>query len=462
MSQRTYPTDYVAEKACLGACFNSDSGMEAVIDTIGQEHFSDPRHKFTLKVLDKFYKSGDRLDFDALLTHLEETNTLEKAGGFEYLDGIRITYRSVEVRTYIADLEQVYASRNLIDLGLALLEENKLSLEERIVQANDMLSSVGAKKGESKALEHYIKDRRDGLSALEFYTQRKKEFDSGIRTLLGIPIGWPILDDALEGLIKKELVLVGGRPSMGKSEICIQMVVSMLRKGFKIMLFSLEMTPEQITDRITAIATEIRAARLRKGDFSERELERIRAEWPKIEEMAKNLVINDSPSLSVIDMQARVRRQMVTEGVDVVFVDHLAKIRPAGSGSLYQTTSETVRSIKNMAISLDIPVVLAAQLNRSNAKGALQGLRPTMADFRDSGAVEEEADKAILIHRPDYYDPNEKPGLVEFIVDKNRESFRGPIKMMFDWKTQQLSEYVDVEEVIHGIKQPEPEEFFTR
>jgi replicative DNA helicase len=443
------PMDLLAEQICIGACITQHQSLELVFDRIDDGAFYDTRHKILFSCIKKFYKAGDNPKFTDIIIELERDGLIDTAGGVEYVKQLEVRTRNSEIRYYIKVLEDTQVKRNLIFLGQNLLSPHTDDPLELLEDASKALSGISSgNENPPTCLADVLSNYREDVTIFDHFIQRKRDKDNGKSVLGGVPTGWPNLDIELDGLWKKELVILGARPSMGKSEVMVQMILAMIKKGIKVMLFSLEMSKEQVAQRLVGMVSGVHSSKVIRGNFNEEEAQRIDEARNLFKSYQHNLIIDDCCNIKAHQIKARLRRQVSSSGVQVAMVDHLSRIpAPASGMNQYQLVTENVGAMKMMAQELDMPVVLAAQLNR--AVTGRQVTIPNMADLRDSGAVEQDADKILLIHRPDYYDKLDRPGLVQIIIEKNREGSRKTMSYSYCSETQAFSElsYKDLEKM---------------
>ncbi|HJZ04583.1 MAG TPA: DnaB-like helicase C-terminal domain-containing protein [Patescibacteria group bacterium] len=435
----TVPTDLEAERICVGACLVSHSSMEIVLDRLDDSAFNDTRHKIIFGCIRKFYEAGDNPTFVDVARSLASSNQTEDAGGIQYIKSLEIEARNAEIRYYASQLEEARSRRHLVFLGRRLLCAGSGEVMEHVQHASEILSKVASKSNKPpRSIREITKNRSEGLNAVDYYIKRKMERDAGVHTLMGVPTGWYHLDQALDGLIKRELIILAGRPGMGKSEILIQMALSMARKGVTSMLFSLEMSDEAVHDRVFGMLSGIHAKRLRTGNLTSEEVSRLPEAGKMFEDIGDRILIDETPSANAHHIKARLRHEIITNGVKVALIDHLSKIASEGKKNLYESVTENSGAMKTMAQELNIPVVVAAQLNREVTK--VPGSKPNMAHLRDSGAIEQDADKIIMIHRDNYSDKKSTSPIVELIIEKNREGDRKTIYFNYNDHTAHFSE----------------------
>ena len=455
------PQDLEAEQICIGASLTHGHSLELVLDRLDDQHFYDPRHKIIVSYLKKFYLSGDNPRFTDLVRALGKDNLLADAGGSQYIKGIEVSTRHAEIKYYIDQLEETCSQRQFLLLANKMLSAKGKSTE-LIQEATDELATIGvSQKNPPRCMTDHLNDFRDGQSFFEHFEKRMQDKREGKSALTGIPTGWRSLDLMLNGLEKRELIILGARPSMGKTEVAVQALYSMCSRGIKVMFFSLEMSATQILNRMIGICTGIHSSRILRLDLTQEEVERIKAARPLIEKVTNNLWIDEVANSPAAGIRARLKREVAANGIELCMVDHLSKIASPTAGLLeYQKITENVGAMKALAQECNVPLILCAQLRRLNEGEKVTP--PDMHHLRDSGAVEQDADKILLIHRPDYYDEYSHPGKVIILVRKNREGERSHVDFFYDVKTQRFAEVdYNVEDRVEEVVNEPAEPFFT-
>lgn len=247
----------------------------------------------------------------------------------------------------------------------------------------------------------------------------------------GIPTGFQDLDNKTAGMQKSDLILVAARPSMGKTAFVLNIAQhACFKKDFHVCIFSLEMSKEQLVNRLMAMETHVDSMKLRTGNLTD-------ADWESIVEGAgvignSNLMIDDTPGINVLQLRSKCRRMKIEKGLDLIIIDYLQLMSGSGrSGeSRQQEISDISRSLKAVARELNVPVIALSQLSR--AVEQRQDHRPMLSDLRESGAIEQDADVVMFIYRDDYYNPeSEKKGVAEIIIAKQRNGSIGPIELIW-------------------------------
>lgn len=431
------PSKVDSEAICLGAAMSHWHSLELVMRDLQERDFYDERHQIVYGVLKEFYALDNHPKFSDLVRRCQSLGLLAEVGGINYLKNLEVSTRHSEIGPYIRELRDVSQQRELVHLGLALAR-NELAVPKTMELIGECMGRLGNERSSTvRTLSDVLDNYREGANIAEYFIEKKRQRDSGSTTLGGLPTGWTALDLALDGLGKKELIILGARPGMGKSEVLVQMIASMIKHGLKVYFFSLEMSHENVVARLFGAHSSIHSGRLQRSQFDDSLVAQIEESYRIMREVDDRLWIDATSGINSSQILARATRAVTQWGCDIVIVDHLSKVE-SDKQSMYEKVTEASAQMKYMAQKLDVPVLVAAQLNRNIA--SKEDKRPTMADLRDSGAVEQDADKILMVHREDYWDPHNKPGKVDLIIEKNREGDRTTIEFAYDKETQHLKE----------------------
>ncbi|MGB2599143.1 MAG: replicative DNA helicase, partial [Candidatus Omnitrophota bacterium] len=362
-----------------------------------------------------------------LIDELKKRNTLDEMGGPTYITELANSIpTAANIEHYAKIVREKYLLRNLINTATQIVSESfepASEVEELLDRAEKLIFDITSdRKGDFHVLA--MKDVvKDSIETIDQLYQRKEH-------ITGIPTGFHDLDVKTAGLQRSDFIVLAGRPSMGKSALAISMlqhagVVAKMPCAF----FSLEMSKEQLAQRMLCSIAHVNAHKVRTGFFSQ-------SDWQKLIEAADKLskspiYIDDTPSISALEMRAKARRLKAKHDIQLLVVDYMQLMRGASrSENRQQEISEISRSIKALARELDIPIIAVSQLSR--AVEQRQDHRPQLSDLRESGAIEQDADVVLLLLREEYYSPTEEnKGIAEVIVAKQRHGPTGTIKLAF-------------------------------
>jgi len=424
-----------AEQAVLGAVLLNPDCMEDVVNIVKQDYFYLPQHRVIFASMMSMY-TGSKAKIDPVIIAdiLVKEGQYDLAGGREYLITLRDSVPSTaNVETYAKIVEEQYYLRSLIATSQEIIEQASGggvdasllldSAEQKIYDIRQGKDISGPKKV-SDVIVNGVYDRLFKLTGDD-----KEQFKA-------IPSGFGMLDKYITGLNKSDFILIGARPAMGKTSFALNLAqnVSMLAKK-KCIFFSLEMTKEQLAERLLAARAGVPSQKLRTGELTDDEWVRLgnaAGDYEKVE-----LYLDDTSSITVPEIKSRVRR---LKNVDIIIIDYLGLVQSAvRKENRVQEVSEITRSLKMLAKDLNIPVVCCAQLSRGT-EGRGKSHKPQLSDLRESGSIEQDADIVMFLYREDYYrneaDEDKQDdidaNLTELIVAKNRHGATGSIEMTFD------------------------------
>ncbi len=442
------PHSSEAEQAVLGSILLDPECMEQVVLMLRPEHFYFPQHRAIFTTMHSMFNLSMKIDPVIVLENLVKDGTYDEAGGKTYLlqladmvpstANVDVYAKIVREKYYIRTL--ITASQEIIDSAIDGQGDANLlldSAEQRIYNIRQG-KDVG---GPSPIKEVIVNDVYGRLQMLNSDERDKYK---------GIPMGLSAVDKVTTGLNRSDLILIGARPGMGKTSFALNIcenVAKLARK--KVVFFSLEMTKEQLAQRMLSSSAGIPSIKMRTGQLDTDEWSRLGSAAAILSEC--QIYFDDTSNITVPEMKARVRR---LKNVDVVIIDYL-QLMTSGkrNESRVQEVSEITRSLKLMAKDLAIPVITLAQLSRSTeARG--KSHRPQLADLRESGSIEQDADIVMMLYREDYYknDSEATPDQVdinaaELIIAKNRHGSTDTIKL--HWEPQ-FTRFTTVEEGYHG------------
>ena len=431
----TLPYSLEAEQAVLGAVLTDPECMEDVTNRVKQEYFYLPQHRVIFgSMLSMYTGSKAKIDPVVIADVLAKEGQYDVAGGREYLLTLKDSVPSTaNVETYAKIVEEQYFLRTLIITSQEIIEQatgggadaNMLldSAEQKIYDIRQGRDVTGPRKV-SDVIINGVYDRLYKLTGEE-----KDQFKA-------IPSGFGMLDKYITGLNKSDFILVGARPAMGKTSFALNLAqnVTMLAKK-KCIFFSLEMTKEQLAERLLAAHAGVPSNKLRTGELTDDEWIRLGNATGDYEDV--ELYLDDTSSITVPEIKSRVRR---LKNVDIIIIDYLGLIQSAThKENRVQEVSEITRNLKMVAKDLNIPVICCAQLSRGT-EGRGKSHKPQLSDLRESGSIEQDADIVMFLYREDYYrnevDEDKQDevdaNLTELIVAKNRHGATGTIEMTFD------------------------------
>jgi replicative DNA helicase len=428
-TERIPPSNLEAEMAVLGSLLVDREMMSAVGEILAPSDFYAHVHETIFIALLQLYERGEPLDKITVAEELRSRGLLDKIGGLPYLTSLMDTVPTAASAEYYAQIvREKSALRGLIHAGTQITRigfENEEDVEAALDQSEQIVYEVGRrqKRGEFSPIYKLLKGTFEQIDRL--YHSR------GDRT--GLTSGFRDIDEYTAGFQPGNFVIVAARPGMGKTSMALTMAAAAAKEEQKpIAIFSLEMTNEELVTRLLCAEARINSQNLRRGNVKDAEWEKISAGMSALSQL--QLFIDDSGTVSVTEIRSRCRRLQSADGLAAVFIDYLQLVRPSGttrSQNRNDELSEICRMLKATAKDLQIPIIALAQLNRGVE--SRNDKRPMLADLRDSGAIEQEADLVSFLYRDSYYNSESapEPDLTEFIIAKSRNGPTGTVKLRF-------------------------------
>lgn len=454
-------SNYDAEQAFLGACLISNEVWHRVADKLSPDHFADPLHGRIYDAIGKLIRSGRLASPITLKALFDQDPALQGQGG-SYLVELAehgISFGAEDYAQAIIDLWHRRSVNYALDVA-----KSEILVSDPDTSAITVIEGLEARLSD---IATSGPEQRPVISASEAAMRAATHAEAAVKRggPSGVLTGLKDLDRTLGGLQGSNLIILAGRPSMGKTALSTSMGLGSSKIGTRVGFFSLEMSADQLGERFAAMETGICVDRQHSGFASQREIEAMVLASQGLEDLP--FWIDDDAKLTVQGMTARARRLQRTQGLDMVVIDHLGLVKTPRTdryAGLYEKTTAIVRDAKTMAKVLGIPVVLLVQLSR--AVEQRDDKRPMLSDLRDSGAIEEEADVVMFVYRDAYYlersEPkqraDEEPGkfssrvlahtsrldacrnIGEVLISKNRQGALGTVKVHFDGPRQKFSD----------------------
>jgi replicative DNA helicase len=436
ISARVPPHSTEAEESVLGSILLSSDAANEVLDRLGPEDFYVPAHQAIFEAIAKLYNENRPIDAVTVADTLRRAEELDKVGGVNYLTSILDAVPTAANINYYADVVEEHGLRRRMLRAGAEIGELALQLDEEIETVIDtaeqkMLAVAEKRMGEGlEPLGELFKGTLEDLEALE-----SRDSD-----LTGVSTGLVDLDKKLAGLQKANLVIVAGRPSMGKSSLAMNIATHVALKHGPVAIFSLEMARSEIVQRLLCSYGRIDSMKLRTGQLG--------SKWPDLVKAANHLYkapiyVDDAAQVTVTDIRAKCRRLKRKSGLELVVVDYIQLMQGSNRENRQQEIAEISRNLKNLARELDVPVIGVSQLNRGLESRTDK--RPQLGDLRESGAIEQDADVVMFIYRDEYYNPeSQERGIADIIISKHRAGATGTVKTTF------AAEYTKFANLPHG------------
>jgi len=433
------------EEAVLGAIMLEKDAMISVIDIIQPACFYKEAHRVIFEAVLELSKKLEPIDLLTVTEELRKTEKLDQIGGPYFLTQLTNKVSSAaHIEFHARIIAQKYIQRELIRISSDVQErafDNSMDVDDLIDFAEGQLFDVamGNIKKETQKIDAVIDQ---ALKRIEEISNRDEGFS-------GVPSGFTRLDRITSGWQPSDLIIIAARPSMGKTALVLSMMRNIAVEHNKpVAIFSLEMASVQLVNRLIVSETELPAEKIRNGNLK-------KYEWEQLEIKLKSLVdaplfIDDTPAISVFELRAKARRLKIQYDIQLLIVDYLQLMSgpPEVAGNREQEVSTISRSLKAIAKELDIPIIALSQLNRS-VELRSGDKRPQLSDLRESGAIEQDADLVIFIHRPERFgllqdaEGNSTKGMAEIIIAKHRNGSIGDVQLKF--KTE-LAKFTDLDE----------------
>ncbi len=426
---RVPPQDIEMEKALLGALMLSSNAIFEVADIVGVDSFYSGSHRPIYDAMLSLHEKGEPIDISTVGSKLKERKQLKDVGGASYLNDLAGAAASPGSASHYAHIVQnKFVLRALIDAASKIGElgfQEDRDVEVLLDEAQSVVFAVS----QAPSLRSFSAIKDELAEAWERLEHLQKH-ENGMR---GIPTGFKDLDTMLSGFQKSDLIILAARPSMGKTALALDIARQTATKhGTPVGIFSLEMSSQQLVDRMLAAQAGVNSWELRTGRIKKDEdFERLQGAMADLSEAP--IFIDDKASSTVLAMRSVARRLKMEKDLGLIIVDYLQLITPTNSrasDNMVQQVTEISRALKAMARELEVPVLALSQLSR--AVEQRRG-RPRLSDLRDSGSIEQDADVVMFIHRDDKMNENsDRPGIAEILVEKHRNGPVGKIDLRFD------------------------------
>jgi replicative DNA helicase len=424
--ERIPPQNLVAEQSVIGSLLIDKNAMVRAIEILRPDSFYRDAHRFIFEAILELFDRGEPVDLVTTTETLRKAGKLEAVGGSVYVaDLINSVPTAANLEYYAKIVEEKATLRRLIDAGTRIVS----SSFEAVENVDQILD-----RAEKSIFEIALKRTREGFHRLDEVLKSvldkidrlygKKE------NITGIPTGFTDLDNLTAGFQNSDLIIVAARPSVGKTALALNIAQNAaLRHKIPVAIFSMEMSKDQLAQRMLCSEAEIDALRLKTASLPDAGWKRLTRALSKLSEAP--IYVDDTAAITVTEIRAKCRRLKIEKGLGLVVIDYLQLMSGRGRvENRVQEISEITRSLKTLARELDIPVVSLSQLSRAVMQR--QDRTPMLSDLRESGEIEQTADVVIFIHRDDYYNPqSEKGNLAEIIISKQRNGPIGTVELVF-------------------------------
>ena len=420
------PQNLDAERSVLGSMLIDNESIHKVVENLTDDGFYREANRKIFNAIIALYQRNEPADLVTVTTELNSKGWLDEVGGASYLSSlVDAVPTSANAASYARIVREKALRRMLIE-GATEIAERGYQEEGDVEDFVDKAEKIILEVAQRRIKQHFVSVReivKDSFKAIEQLYERKE-------LITGVSTGYREFDRITCGLQRSDLIIVAGRPSMGKTAFALNMAEhAAVEGGLKVAIFSLEMSKEQLVQRMLCSRAEVDASKLRGGFLGE-------SDWPKLTRAAGLLseapiFIDDSPAINALEVRAKARRLMREHGLDLIVVDYLQLMRGIGRlESREREISEISRALKALAKELAVPVMALSQLNRGVE--ARQDKRPQLSDLRESGAIEQDADVIAFIYRDEMYN-KESPdaGKAEIIIGKQRNGPTGKVMLAF-------------------------------
>lgn len=450
------PHSTEAEKTVLGALLLDPEAIVKVSDLLAAEDFYDPVHRAVYQAITELYQQHQPIDFVTVSSRLSDEKRLQDVGGSAFLAELA---QAVPTSSHIYQYGQIVKTK---------------AVHRRIIEAGQHITGLGYEvdrpvtdlldEVEKKVFQisnQFLKEKfvhiRDILDARyeKFAEMHESPDDGGVK---GVPTGFQALDFKLSGFQPSDLIILAARPSMGKTSLALNIAQNAaIRSRKTVGVFSLEMSKEQLVDRLFASMLGVDSWKLQRGKLDDTDFQNM---GPIMDELSKaNLFIDDSVASSLPELRAKARRLQMEHGLDLIIIDYLQLMSTGNStyvGNRVQEISEISRSLKQIGRELRVPILALSQLSR--AVETRPGNIPQLSDLRDSGSIEQDADVVLMMYREDYYEEDsDRPGMTDIYIRKHRNGPTGRVELHF--KKEQMRFYdVDKDHASKNNARPSDDE----
>lgn len=463
--QRLPPHSVEAEQALLGALLHNNLAFERVAEFLRPEHFSDPTHGRIYEAISQLIMRNHIADPITLKEYFDRDNALAEVGGGQYLAELAASVVSIiNTEDYGRKIHDFYLRRQLVDVGEGIVNDAHtydldVAATDQIEIAEKKLFDLASTGQKERGLETFSSALKQALVSAEVAYKR----DSHV---VGVTTGFKKVDECLGGFHPSDLIIVAGRPSMGKTALTTNFAFNAARaaleknEGGAVAFFSLEMSAEQLANRILGQESGLSSDLIRRGDIG-------KSDFPKLVEVSNRLnslpfYIDDTPGLSVPALRTRARRLKRQGGLGMIIIDYLQLLSSPGKRAAENRVlelSEITRNLKALAKELHVPVIACSQLSRSVEQR--DDKRPQLADLRESGSIEQDADVVMFVYREEYYLSRKKPtgsddkiaewekamgsvaNIAEVIIAKQRHGPIGTVQLHFEGRLTKFSDLAD-------------------
>lgn len=427
------PHDIKLEEAVLGALLIDTKAYDRVYDLLSPETFYDKTNRLIFTAIEELGKQNEPIDMLTVSEKLKKEGLLEDAGSLNKVVMLTNSVSSsVHARYHAELLREKYIAREMIGFCVETEQDcynGNVPMKELLQKTEDKLYNLSLDEDRQKV---------SSMKEMLFDVAKEIEAASQREGLSGIESGFYELDRKTSGWQKSDLIILAARPAMGKTAMLLSMAKNMADANHPVLIFSLEMSKSQLAQRLIVNATELPASKIKSGKLNNGDWIILNNQMGLLERMP--IFIDDSANQTVFEMATKARRMVREKGIECIFIDYLQLMHAEGKtiNNREQEVSTISRALKQLAKELNIPVIALSQLNRGVESRVGDNKRPVLSDLRESGAIEQDADMVLMLHRPEYYgiledeEGNSTIGKAEVIIAKNRNGSTGRIRLGFE------------------------------
>lgn len=428
---RLPPQNIEAEKAVLGSLMLNKEAISQIADLLRPEDFYRSTHGIIYQSILSLYNKSEPIDLISLTNHLQDQGRLDEIGGVSYITNLtQSTPTAAHITHYAQIVRRKKILRDLINTAIEITElsyQKSDNIENLLDQVEQKIFAIS-----QRSISY---DFIPVKSVLEEAFERIDQLQQNKEHIRGVPTGFTDLDNILSGLQPSDLIILAARPSMGKSSLSLDIARYVgIKEKTPVAIFSLEMSKQDLIDRLIAAESNVNLWKLRTGRLSadgpDNDFERIQEALSSLSESL--IFIDDNPSPTVLQMKTMSRRLQAKHRLGLIIIDYLQLIQPSSSSdSRVQQVSEISRALKGLSRELNVPVLALSQLSRAIESRPDQ--YPRLADLRESGSIEQDADVVVFIYREDKVKKNSsRPNIADIIISKHRNGPLGKIELFFD------------------------------
>lgn len=435
MEERIPPHNLEAEKSVLGAALLSKDALYDVVEVVKADDFYDPNNREIFTAVSELAKMNAPVDALTVSEELDKRGSLNMVGGRAYVSGLS---SATPTTANAAEYAKIVAEKASIRRLISTADEIMVKGYDKSMEAGQLLDFAENgifKISQSRLKGKYVPLQDVLLSNIEAIDKASK-LEGG---LTGVTTGFKDLDRMTSGLQKSDLIILAARPAMGKTAFALSLALNAANKGdATVMVFSLEMAKEQLSQRLLAMESKVEMQKMKTGRMERRDWDDVNMALESLSDA--KIFIDDTPGISIVEMKSKCRKLKAESKLDLVIIDYLQLMTPEGrADSRTQEVSIITRNLKLLARELDCPVIVLSQLSRNPEQRTDH--RPMMSDLRESGSIEQDADIVIFLYRDEYYNEDtEAPGECEVIVAKQRSGPTGTVKLAW---LDKITKFVD-------------------